>query len=241
EYMERHTVSKLIGSPPGYVGYDEGGQLTERVRRKPYSIILLDEIEKAHPDVWNILLQIMDDGRLTDGKGRTVDFKNTIIVMTSNLGSREITGGVSLGFSDVSNVSVTKPVEELKDTIMETLKQTFQPEFLNRLDEIVVFHQLEKEHVYEIAKNMIEELKSRLVTMGISLQVESSAIDEVVEKGYDPDFGARPLRRTIQSLIEDAITDIVLADNSQQSENIVVYGEDGELKVRNKETQSLVS
>lgn len=232
EYMEQHTVSKLIGSPPGYVGYEEGGQLTEKVRRKPYSIILFDEIEKAHPDVWNAMLQIMDDGRLTDAQGRTVDFKNTIIVMTSNLGAREITGRTELGFAQIKNNSETRPVQELRTKVMEELKRTFQPEFLNRIDDIIVFHQLERKHIESIAKKMLEELSARASQLGVKLDVKDSAVKVLADQGFDPVYGARPLRRTIQTSLEDIIAEKILEGKFVQGGRMTVTGTEGKIRVR---------
>lgn len=231
EYMERHTVSKLIGSPPGYVGYDEGGQLTEKVRRKPYSIILFDEIEKAHPDVWNILLQIMDEGRLTDAQGRVVNFKNTIVVMTSNIGAQEITGKVQLGFSSAKVDSEVRPVDEIRERVMGELKKTFQPEFLNRLDDIIVFHQLDRKHIHTIANRMLKQLITRSSKLGIELLIDESAIDVLAAKGFDPVYGARPLRRTIQSMLEDAIAEKMLEGNIAEACTMTVTGKDEEISV----------
>ena len=212
EFMEKHTVSKLIGSPPGYVGYDEGGQLTEKVRRKPYSVILFDEIEKAHEDVFNIMLQIMDDGILTDSQGRRVDFKNTIIVMTSNVGARNITDRRSgLGFdSSDSKKGGEKDVEEIRSLVMKDLRSTFRPEFLNRVDSVIVFHQLSREDIKKIASNMIATVAARLEGLGIGLDVTEEALDKLAEQGFDPVYGARPLRRTIQSVIEDTVAEKML-------------------------------
>ena len=212
EYMEKHTVSKLIGSPPGYVGYDEGGQLTEKVRRKPYSVILFDEIEKAHEDVFNIMLQIMDDGLLTDSQGRKVNFKNTIIVMTSNIGARNITDKQkTLGFSDgESKNDGIKGLEEIRSLVMKDLKNTFRPEFLNRIDETIVFHQLSREDIKKIAANMLEIVSKRLDVIGITLSVTNEALEKLAEDGFDPIYGARPLRRTIQSTIEDGAAERLL-------------------------------
>ena len=212
EFMEKHTVSKLIGSPPGYVGYDEGGQLTEKVRRKPYSVILFDEIEKAHEDVFNIMLQIMDDGILTDSQGRRVDFKNTIIVMTSNVGARNITDRRSgLGFdSSDSKKGGEKDVEEIRSLVMKDLRSTFRPEFLNRVDSVIVFHQLSREDIKKIASNMIATVAARLEGLGIGLDVTEEALDKLAEQGFDPVYGARPLRRTIQSVIEDTVAEKLL-------------------------------
>ncbi len=211
EYMEKHTVSKLIGSPPGYVGYDEGGQLTEKVRRKPYSVILFDEIEKAHEDVFNVMLQIMDDGVLTDSQGRKVDFKNTIIVMTSNIGARNITDKQKrLGFAGADEKDGVKSVEEIRGLVMKDLRATFRPEFLNRIDDTIVFSQLTREDIRRIASHMIAIVEERLRGLGITLEVTDEALDNLAKKGFDPVFGARPLRRTIQSVIEDQIAEKML-------------------------------
>ena len=214
EFMEKHTVSKLIGSPPGYVGYDEGGQLTERVRRKPYSVILFDEIEKAHPDVFNMLLQILDDGRLTDSQGRKVDFRNTVIIMTSNVGAKLITSEQkSLGFlSDGSDKpkSEKETAEEIKEAVMGELKNTFKPEFLNRIDDIIVFNRLNDADIKNIAKRMLKTLTKRLENMEIDITFADSTIDEISKEGFDPVYGARPLRRAIQSKLEDDISEKIL-------------------------------
>jgi ATP-dependent Clp protease ATP-binding subunit ClpC len=208
EYMEKHTVSKLIGSPPGYVGYDEGGQLTEKVRRKPYSVILFDEIEKAHPDVFNILLQILEDGRLTDSQGRTVDFKNTVIIMTSNVGARTITERKTIGFNNADDKN--KNYEEIKNSVMAELKKEFRPEFLNRIDEIIVFKQLDESEIAKIVDLMITSSMNRLKENNISVTVSEALKKNIVKKGYDPLYGARPLRRAIQTLIEDKIAEEML-------------------------------
>jgi ATP-dependent Clp protease ATP-binding subunit ClpC len=212
EFMEKHTVSKLIGSPPGYVGYDEGGQLTEKVRRKPYSVILFDEIEKAHEDVFNIMLQIMDDGRLTDSQGRHVDFKNTIIVMTSNVGAKNITENrTKLGFSHEEGKDGTiHSDEEIRSLVMADLRRTFRPEFLNRIDDIIVFHQLKREDIRRIAGNMLKIVGERVEGLGVTLSVTDEALDKLSEKGFDPVYGARPLRRTIQTEIEDQVAEKLL-------------------------------
>ena len=211
EYMEKHTVSKLIGSPPGYVGYDEGGQLTEKVRRKPYSVILFDEIEKADEDVFNIMLQIMDDGVLTDSQGRKVDFKNTIIVMTSNIGARNITDRQKkLGFAGADEGNGVKSVEEIRELVMKDLKNTFRPEFLNRIDDIIVFSQLTREDIRQIASHMIATVAERLKGLGIGLTVVDEALDKLAEEGFDPVYGARPLRRKIQSALEDQVAEKML-------------------------------
>lgn len=211
EFMEKHTVSKLVGSPPGYVGYDEGGQLTEKVRRKPYSVVLFDEIEKAHPDVFNMLLQILDDGVLTDSQGRKVDFKNCIIIMTSNVGAKLITnaGSAALGFKGEEG-NGTMSQSDIKDAVMGELKKCFRPEFLNRVDDIIVFEQLNKDDIKEIARRMLKTLKNRVHDMGIELSFDDSAIEKIADEGFDPVYGARPLRRAIQSEIEDKLSEEML-------------------------------
>ena len=234
EYMEQYTVSKLIGSPPGYVGYDEGGQLTEMVRRKPYSIILLDEIEKAHPDVWNTLLQILDDGRLTDAQGRTVSFKNTIIVMTSNIGAREITGKSSLGFARNEESEEERREENIRSRVMEAVKMTFRPEFINRLDEVIVFHPLKQEDVRKIADLQITKMADRMKKQGITLRVEEGAVDLLSEKGYDPAFGARPLKRTIQSMLQNAVADRILDGKPGEHEVLTASADGDRIKVERK-------
>lgn len=234
EYMEQYTVSKLIGSPPGYVGYDEGGQLTEMVRKKPYSIILLDEIEKAHPDVWNTLLQILDDGRLTDAQGRTVSFKNTIIVMTSNIGAREITGKSSLGFARNDESEEERREENIRSRVMEAVKMTFRPEFINRLDEVIVFHPLKQEDVRRIADLQIAKLTERMEKQGIALRVDESAVELLAEKGYDPAFGARPLKRTIQSMLQNAVADSILDGKPGENEELAASADGEKIKVERK-------
>ena len=214
EYMEKHTVSRLVGSPPGYVGHEEGGQLTEKVRRKPYSVVLFDEIEKAHPDVWNILLQILEDGIVTDSQGRRVDFKNTIIVMTSNVGAKNITAAdTPLGF-DGSGEATKRTEEErfarIKDAVMAELRQTFRPEFLNRIDEIIVFHQLTEENIRSIARRMLDTIGSRMAAQGITLQADDDAVAALAKDGFDARYGARPLRRTLQNEVEDVVAEQML-------------------------------
>lgn len=229
EYMEKFTVSRLIGSPPGYVGYEEGGQLTDRVRRKPYSVVLFDEIEKAHPDVFNILLQILEDGRLTDSQGRTVDFKNTVIVMTSNVGARLITEPKRVGFAPD-----TKPAanyKEMKRNVMGELKKAFRPEFLNRVDEIIVFHPLEEKHLREIVGIMLEQFAKRLEKNDIEVQVTDSVKDLIVKKGYDTVYGARPLRRSIQSMIEDRIAEEMLEGNVKNGDKVLLDAKQDEIAV----------
>jgi ATP-dependent Clp protease ATP-binding subunit ClpC len=232
EYMERHTVSKLIGSPPGYVGYNEGGQLTEAVRRRPYTVVLFDEIEKAHPDVFNMLLQILEDGRLTDAKGRTVDFKNTLIIMTSNIGSKVIEkGGGGLGFEFSENENDAQ-YNRIRNLVNEELKQYFRPEFLNRLDEIIVFRQLNKEEVKEIAVIMLKEVFGRLVEKGITLEVTDKFKERLVEEGYNPSYGARPLRRAIMRLLEDSLAEEILSGRIKEGDTAVVdVDENGQVVV----------
>ena len=213
EYMEKHTVSRLVGSPPGYVGFDEGGQLTEAVRTKPYSVVLFDEIEKAHPDVFNILLQILEDGRVTDSQGKTVDFKNTVIIMTSNVGARLITEKQqSLGFNQASSEEAAQEAdfEKTKDLVMGELKALFRPEFLNRVDDIIVFHKLTKEDTQKIARKMLATLEKKLHDMDIQMEFTDAAVEAVADKGYDPTYGARPLRRVIQNQVEDPISEKML-------------------------------
>ncbi|MGD1698570.1 ATP-dependent Clp protease ATP-binding subunit [Dapis sp. BLCC M229] len=232
EYMERHTVSKLVGSPPGFVGYDEGGQLTEAVRRRPYTVVLFDEIEKAHPDVFNIMLQVLEDGRLTDSKGRVVDFKNTLIIMTSNIGSKVIEkGGGGLGFEFAEDQEEAQ-YNRIRNLVNEELKQYFRPEFLNRLDEIIVFRQLNKDEVKEIAEIMLREVFSRLGDREITLTVSDKFKERLVEEGFDPSYGARPLRRAIMRLLEDVLAEALLAGQIQDGENVYVdLDENGEVKV----------
>ncbi|MBR7041505.1 MAG: ATP-dependent Clp protease ATP-binding subunit [Clostridia bacterium] len=218
EYMEKYSVSRLIGSPPGYVGYDEGGQLTERVRRKPYSVLLFDEVEKAHPDVFNILLQVLEDGRLTDGQGRVVDFKNCIIVMTSNAGAHKIGTRRSMGFG--STTDGEKTYEDMKETLMGEVKKLFRPEFVNRVDEIIVFHALEKEDIDKIALHMMNDVAKRIKERGIELEVTSEAAQVAAKAGYDLQYGARPLRRAIQRLVEDALSEEILSGNIQLGQRV---------------------
>jgi ATP-dependent Clp protease ATP-binding subunit ClpC len=220
EYMEKHTVSRLIGSPPGYVGYEEGGQLTEAVRRKPFSVVLFDEIEKAHPDVFNTLLQILEDGRLTDAQGRTVDFKNTVIIMTSNLGTRDLEKSRGVGFSMTPDDGMD--YDKMRDRVLEELKRSFRPEFLNRIDEIIVFHALTREHVKEIVDLMMKRVTEQLKAKDIDIVLTDSAKDLIAEKGYDPTLGARPLRRTIQRLIEDPLSEKLLWKEFGAATTIVV-------------------
>jgi ATP-dependent Clp protease ATP-binding subunit ClpC len=219
EYMEKFSVSRLVGAPPGYVGYEEGGQLTEKVRRKPYSIILLDEIEKAHPDVYNILLQVFDDGILTDGLGRRVDFRNTIIIMTSNVGVRDVKAGGKIGFADLKNI-VDDRYESMKSSIEDSLKRLFNPEFLNRVDDTIVFHQLKKEDIYRIIDIQARKLFSRVDALGIMLEFTTSAKDFLAEKGFDEKYGARPLRRALQKYVEDELAEQMLTGTFKEGARV---------------------
>jgi ATP-dependent Clp protease ATP-binding subunit ClpC len=241
EYMERHTVSKLIGSPPGYVGYNEGGQLTEAVRRRPYTVVLFDEIEKAHPDVFNMLLQILEDGRLTDAKGRTVDFKNTLLIMTSNIGSKVIEkGGGGIGFEFSENQAESQ-YNRIRNLVNEELKQYFRPEFLNRLDEIIVFRQLNRDEVKEIADIMLNEVFGRLTEKGITLQVTERFKDRLVEEGYNPSYGARPLRRAIMRLLEDVLAEQILSGSVNEGDTALVDVDDsGTVTVSQGEKRELL-
>lgn len=228
EYMEKHSVSKMIGSPPGYVGYDEGGQLSEKVRRNPYSVILFDEIEKAHPDVFNILLQVLDDGHITDAQGRKIDFKNTIIIMTSNAGAENIIAPKRLGFGVATDAKADH--EFMKGRVMEEVKRLFKPEFLNRIDEIIVFHQLTKEHMKGIADSMLKGIEKRCKEqLGIALTVNEAAKELLIDKGYDEKYGARPLRRTIQSMLEDKMAEEILDGKIRKSTGVEVGCEEGKL------------
>ncbi len=233
EYMEKYSVSKLIGSPPGYVGYDEGGQLTEMVRRRPYSVILFDEIEKAHPDVFNVLLQILDDGRLTDSKGRTVDFKNTVIIMTSNVGATLLKKQNVLGFTRQSSEE-KEEYEKMKETIQAELRRTFRPEFLNRIDDIIIFHSLNETQVKEIVDIMIKNLQKRLKKMDINVKISDETRSFISKKGFDPEFGARPLERVIRSMIEDQLAEEILKGNVSKTDNILI-NYDGDKLIFNKE------
>ena len=235
EYMEKHNASRLVGSPPGYVGYEEGGQLTEKVRRKPYSIVLFDEIEKAHPDVFNMLLQILDDGILTDSQGRRVDFKNTVIIMTSNLGAKQIAGsGNSIGFSGEQGQTLSD--EKIRDAVMGELKQAFRPEFLNRVDEIIVFNQLTKTEIGEIAARMLAQTKARLQSMEITMDFDPSVIDMVADEGFDPVYGARPLRRAIQTKIEDPLSEQILEGTVTAKHSYVCELENGSVVFKEQST-----
>jgi ATP-dependent Clp protease ATP-binding subunit ClpC len=235
EYMEKHAVSRLVGSPPGYIGYDEGGQLTEAVRRKPYCVLLLDEIEKAHPDVFNILLQILEDGRLTDSQGRTVDFRHAIVIMTSNIGAQEIARNTPLGFA-VSDDETGITYDDMKNRIMGELKKVFRPEFLNRIDDVIVFHKLQKDEIKTIVELLLRRIRESLAERELQLDLTEAAKDLLVEKGWDPSMGARPLRRAIQRYIEDPLADFVLRSELTPGATVVVdkapEGEDPEVSLK---------
>ena len=231
EYMEPHSVSKLIGSPPGYVGFDEGGQLTEKIRRKPYSVILFDEIEKAHPDVMNMLLQILEDGRLTDSQGRTVNFKNTVIIMTSNIGARLITDKKTLGFTNSGKDKDKKDYENIKKEVMDALKKELTPEFINRIDEIIVFHKLTDNEISKIIDIMLKEVTSRLSAQKIKIELEPEVKELIASKGIDKNFGARPLRRTIQSVLEDRLAEEILDGNLKKNKTNKIGVKDGKVVV----------
>jgi len=233
EYMDKHTTSKMIGSPPGYVGYEEGGNLTEKVRRKPYSVLLFDEIEKAHEDVFNILLQIMEDGRLTDSSGRHVDFKNTIIVMTSNAGARNITEGrTKLGFKTDSGDDKNSEYEQIREAVMDEVKRIFKPEFLNRIDDTIVFHKLSTDDIREICTKMLESVKKRMKDIQIDMKVDDSAIDLLAKKGDDPVYGARPLRRAIQNMVEDIVAEKMLEDKIKPGDKIKLTAKNEKIVIK---------
>ncbi len=233
EYMEKHNVSRMIGSPPGYVGFEDGGQLTEKVRRKPYSVILFDEIEKAHPDVFNIMLQILDDGMVTDAKGRKIDFKNTVIIMTSNIGAKQIVDRQQLGFAPEED-SFKRTQETIRGDVTDQLKKTFRPEFLNRIDEIIVFSQLSKDDIKEIAGRLTKSVCARLKTLGINMTVDDSATELLAEKGFDVSYGARPLKRAIQSMIEDKISEKMLDGSIKEGDSVKAVAKDGEIEFVNE-------
>ncbi len=236
EYMEKHTVSRLIGSPPGYVGYEEGGQLTEAVRRKPYSVVLLDEVEKAHPDVFNILLQIMEDGRLTDNTGRVVNFKNTIIVMTSNAGAHAIGHSRVLGFG--SAIDLARSYEAMKEQVMKEVKDIFRPEFINRVDELIVFHALDQADIDKIAYLMLSQVADRLQKRGMHLKFENEVVALLAREGYDPQYGARPLRRVIQRTVEDALSEEIIAGRLALGDDVRLYVKDGKIAFEKAERSS---
>jgi len=223
EYQERHTVSRLIGAPPGYIGYDEGGQLTEAVRRRPYRVILLDEIEKAHPEVFNSLLQILDDGRLTDGHGRTVDFKNTVVIMTSNVGAQLISRQMNLGFAAKQEAKGQKlDYDTMKERVLAEMKKTFRPEFINRIDEIIVFHQLTEEQLRQIVELLVKELQERLADRKLSIELSDKAKSWLVKEGYDPVYGARPLRRAIERHVENPLSSKLLGGEFKEGDTVKV-------------------
>ncbi|MGD0154167.1 MAG: AAA family ATPase, partial [Thermacetogeniaceae bacterium] len=229
EYMEKHTVSRLLGAPPGYIGYEEAGQLTEAVRRRPYSVVLFDEIEKAHPDVFHVLLQVIEDGRLTDAKGRTVDMRNTVVIMTSNVGANLIKKESRMGFKpEGMATAASRDYEAMKERVTEELKRTFRPEFLNRVDEIIVFHSLNEEHMKQIVGLMLREVSKRIAEFGLYLEFTEAAKDLMVKKGYDQLYGARPLRRVIQRMVEDRLSEEMLAGKIKDGDVVTVdaSGED---------------
>jgi ATP-dependent Clp protease ATP-binding subunit ClpC len=233
EYMEKHTTSRLVGAPPGYVGYEEGGQLTEKVRRKPYSVVLLDEVEKAHPEVFNILLQVLEDGRLTDSKGRVVDFRNTLIIMTSNVGADAIKRNSTLGF--LTGNGEDKKKQEftgMKDKVMGELKKSFRPEFLNRIDEVIVFHQLDEKHIAQIVTLMADDLRKRLNEQDVDFELSDAAKAFLAKEGYDPLYGARPLRRAIQKHIEDRLSEELLRGTVKKGDKLLIDEQDGDLVVK---------
>ncbi|MCY9563702.1 ATP-dependent protease ATP-binding subunit ClpC [Paenibacillus larvae] len=236
EYMEKHSTSRLVGAPPGYVGYEEGGQLTEKVRRKPYSVVLLDEIEKAHPEVFNILLQVLEDGRLTDSKGRTVDFRNTLIIMTSNVGAETIKKSSTLGFTVVADAE--KDYNYMKDKVMDELKKSFRPEFLNRIDEIIVFHSLDEKHIAQIVTLMAEDLRKRLKEQDVDFGLTDRAVKFLAKEGFDPTYGARPLRRAIQKHIEDRLSEELLKGNINKGDSLTIDEQGGELVVLHNEKET---
>ena len=232
EFGERHTVSRLVGAPPGYVGYDEAGQLTERIRRNPYSVVLFDEIEKAHPDVFNLLLQVLDDGRLTDGQGRTVDFRNAVIIMTSNVGAEVLASrSGAMGFVASSDASGFSSEKDLRDRVMGKLREAMRPEFLNRIDEIVLFRKLDKTQLREIVRLLLNATESRLAGRSITLTVTDAAVDWIAEHGYEPEYGARPLRRLIQRELDDRIADLLVTDRVLDGGDLTVDAVDGRLLV----------
>jgi len=234
EFMEPHSVAKLIGAPPGYVGFDDGGQLTEKIRRKPYSVILFDEIEKAHPDVMNMLLQILEDGRLTDSQGRTVNFKNTVIIMTSNIGARLITEKKSLGFTNSSEEDETKEYEEIKKNVMAELKKQLRPEFINRIDDIIVFHKLNDEEINSIIDLLLKNVEQRLVEQGLNIKIDKSVKELIAKKGVDKEFGARPLRRAIQNIVEDKLAEEILDGNIKPGLEAKLVAKDDKVELKVK-------
>lgn len=236
EFMEKHSTSRLVGSPPGYVGYDEGGQLTERIRQKPYSVVLLDEVEKAHPDVFNVLLQVLDDGHLTDSKGRKVDFKNTIIIMTSNIGATSLRDEKTVGFGVADE---TKDYKAMKSRILEELKKSFRPEFLNRVDEVVVFHSLNKQQLHDIVKIMSKDVVERLKEQDITLKLTSAAIDVISSEGFDPEYGARPIRRALQKEVEDRLSELLLSGELQTGDIVTLGASKGKINTKVKKVEKV--
>jgi ATP-dependent Clp protease ATP-binding subunit ClpB len=232
EYQEKHTVSRMIGAPPGYVGYEEAGQLTEAVRRRPYAVVLFDEIEKAHLEVLNVLLQLLDDGRLTDGKGRTVDFKNTVVIMTSNLGSQMIADAATAGLSSASE----KISEGTREAVLDALRAHFRPEFLNRIDEVIFFHALGRTHLKQIVEIQIAALMKRLEERKIHVQLSESAKDQLVQEGYDPTYGARPLKRTIQRRVLDPLALRVLEGDFAEGDTVLVSGDGGRISFEKQQS-----
>jgi ATP-dependent Clp protease ATP-binding subunit ClpC len=230
EYMEKFSVSRLVGAPPGYVGYDEAGQLTEAIRRRPYTVVLLDEIEKAHPDVFNILLQVMEDGRLTDAKGRTIDFRNTVIIMTSNVGMQTIKRETTMGFR--TGKVCEDNYENMKSKVNEELKRTFRPEFLNRVDEIIVFHALTQEEIRQIVNLMLKEVAARMKENEVDIEVTEPVKDLLAKEGYDENYGARPLRRAILRLVEDRLSEELLMGAFKRGDRVVLDMEGGDLTIK---------
>ena len=235
EFMEKYSTSRLIGSPPGYVGYEEGGQLTEKVRTKPYSVILLDEVEKAHPDIFNILLQVLDDGYLTDAKGRRVDFRNTILIMTSNLGATQLREEKSVGFNAVDQ---SKDQRAMEKRILEELKKAYRPEFLNRIDETVVFNSLDASEIHEIVKIMSRQIVARMAEQGIQLKITPSAIDVIGKAGFDPEYGARPIRRALQREIEDKLSEALISGQVQLGDAVTIGASKGHITLTVKDCQT---
>jgi len=229
EYMEKHSTSKLIGSPPGYVGYDDGGQLTEKIRRHPYSVVLFDEIEKAHPDVFNILLQILEDGILTDSQGRRVDFKNTVIIMTSNVGAAGIVQTKRLGFAENGGADDS---QAMKSSVMDSLKSTFRPEFLNRVDETIIFNKLSDEDIRKIASLMLDETRRRIGESGISITFGDDVAELLAKEGFDPVYGARPLRRAIVRRVEDSLSEAMLSGTIKKGDTVEAYVNEGKIEYR---------
>jgi ATP-dependent Clp protease ATP-binding subunit ClpC len=221
EYMEKFSVSRLVGAPPGYIGYEEGGQLTEKVRRRPYCVVLLDEIEKAHPDIYNILLQVLDEGQLTDSLGRRVDFRNTIVIMTSNIGTRQLKDfGQGLGFATKAKQETTN--EYTRSVIQNALKKAFSPEFLNRIDDVVIFNALNREDIHKIIDIELKGLYKRIIAMGFQIRMTDAAKDFIAEKGYDIQFGARPLKRAIQKYLEDPMAEVIIKSNMREGDTIAI-------------------